>query len=358
MVGAEETGNETYIKGIVDGFTAGSEDLDVVVYHIGSPWMPDGARVHFRKLSTGNPLVRLGAELPVRSLRDNLDVLHMTYASPIWSAAPLVVTVHDISYATNPEWFSPRDVRVLSTVVPWSIRKAAQVITVSESARRLIVEHYGVPEDKITAIPNGPGPAATAIDEGEARKVLDGLGLRLERPYLLAVGNLQPRKNLVRLFEAFRTVAEGMHHEVDLVVVGPERFRAAEVLKAASGSLRDRIHFTGYISDRQLAACYRCSIAFVFPSLYEGFGLPVLEAMAHGIPVACSDVEALREVSGDAAILFNPTSIDDIAQVLDKLLRDASLRQRLSSAGPLRAAAFTWEKSARHTIEVYRKARR
>lgn len=357
MVGGQETGNETYIKGLVHGLEAVGDDLELILYYAGSPWARAGPGVHFEKLVTANPFVRLGIELPLRSRRQRLDVLHMTYATPVWSAAPLVVTVHDICYATHPEWFSPRDVRMLSTVVPRSIRMAAHVITVSESARRQIIETYRVPEAKISAIPNGLGPGAEPIAKDEARSELAALGLRLERPVVLAVGNLQPRKNLVRLIQAFRTLVESHHQEVDLVIVGPRRYRAEEVLQAAAGAATDRIHFTGYVSDRQLAACYSCSTAFVFPSLYEGFGLPALEAMAHGVPVACSDVDALREVCGESAFLFDPLSVESIGDAIDKVLTDSDLRQRLSKAGTARASQFSWEKSAQFTLEVYRKAR-
>jgi glycosyltransferase involved in cell wall biosynthesis len=356
MVGAEETGNETYIKGLVEGFKARADDLELLVFYAHSQWTPATAHLNFEKLLTANPLVRLGVELPWRSIRERLDVLHMTYAAPAWSAAPLVVTVHDICYTTHPEWFSARDLRVLSAVVPMAVRKAAHVITVSQSARDQIIERYGVAEDRISAIPNGPGPAARPIDEEEAHAELGALGLSRKRPYLLAVGNLQPRKNLIRLLKAFQTVAHG--HDIDLVVVGPKRYRAAETFQAAAGSAQDRIHFTGYVTDRQLAACYRCSTAFVFPSLYEGFGIPAIEAMTHGIPVVCSDVDALREVCGDAALMFDPTSIDGIAHAIEVIIDDADLRRRLTAAGIARAALFNWEKSARLTLEVYRKAAR
>jgi glycosyltransferase involved in cell wall biosynthesis len=356
MVGGEETGNESYVRGLVDGLGAVGEELELLVYYVRSPWTTANARARFEKLATENPLVRLGVELPLRTVRERLDVLHMTYASPAWSAAPVVVTVHDICYATNPEWFSPRDVRVLSTMVPRSIRKSAHVITVSESARRQIMETYRVPEGKISAIPNGPGPGAAPISEDDARKELAALGLDVSRPYLLAVGNLQPRKNLVRLIEAFRILIESKRHDIDLVVVGPQRYRAADVLQAAAGPIAERIRFTGYATDRQLAACYRCSTAFVFPSLYEGFGLPALEAMAHGTPVASSDVDALREVCGDAAVMFDPRSTESIANAMALILDDADLRRRLSAAGLARAALFSWEKSARLTLDVYRKA--
>jgi glycosyltransferase involved in cell wall biosynthesis len=317
--------------------------------------MAPSPSIQFTRLITGNPLVRLGAELPARSLTQRLDVLHMTYGAPVWSAAPIVLTVHDICYATNPEWFSPRDLRVLSTVVPRSIRMAAHVITDSDSARGEIIHQYHVPEEKISSIPIGAGTGAAPITLEEARLELAALDLNLERPYLLTVGNLQPRKNLVRLVGAFNRLGRG-GHDIDLVIVGPRHFRAEEVFQAVQPASA-RIHLTGYVTDRQLAAFYRCSTAFVLPSLYEGFGLPVLEAMAHGVPVACSNAGALPEVAGDAAVLFDPLSIDTIVAAVSSILGDAGLRERLSRAGKERAAQFSWKRTAELTLNVYEKAR-
>lgn len=356
MVGAQETGNETYVTGLVDGLRAHSEDLDVIVYNVGSPWTAPYPHLRFQQLLTGNPYVRLGIELPLRSFLHGLDVLHMSYVAPIWSAAPIVLTVHDICYITNPEWFSPRDLRVASTMVPRSIRKAAHVITDSQSARHQIIEHYRVPEDNISAIPIAPGPGAEPVTHDDAVRELATLNFDLQRPYLLAVGNVQPRKNLVRLVAAFGELVGSRGHDFDLVIVGPPRFRAKEIIQAA-GPVSERVHFTGYVTDRQLAAWYRCSSVFVFPSLYEGFGLPVLEAMAHGIPVACSNAGALPEVCGDAALLFNPLSIDSMVAAVDSILGDTALRQRLSHAGMARAAEFSWNRCAELTLAAYEKAR-
>jgi glycosyltransferase involved in cell wall biosynthesis len=357
MVGGQETGNESYIKGIVGGLSVLAADqsrgLEIVVFNVGQPWTAAGENIKFQRLLTANPLVRLGIELPLRSAGRRLDLLHMTYAAPLWSAAPLVLTVHDICYATNPEWFSTRDLRVLSAMVPRSIRKAAHVITVSQDARNQIIDRYRVPEAKITAIHNGPGASAEPITQEDARTELVGLGLNLDRPYLLAVGNLQPRKNLARLLEAFGELVTHHGHDLELVLVGPQRYRAQEIITAA-GPIADRVHFTGYLTDRQLAACYRCSTAFVLPSLYEGFGLPAIEAMAHGVPVACSGAGALPEVCGDAAIMFNPQSVPAIVEAVERILKDAELRQKLSLAGPARAAMFSWNKAAELTLGVYR----
>src|SRR5207249_10585338 len=284
-----------------------------------------------RTLLSTSPWIRLGIDLPARSWRDQVDVLHVTYTAPLWSSCPIVITVHDISFATNPEWFSERDRRVLSTAVPWSMNRAARVITVSDLCRRQIIEHFGVGSDRVVRIYNGPGPAAQRVGAAEARIAVAELGVDPTRRYILAVGNLQPRKNLVRLVRAFKQIAARCP-EVDLVVVGAERYRGAEVL-AAGGDAEGRIRFTGYVTDHQLAACYELASLFAFPSLFEGFGIPPIEAMAHEVPVACSNAGALSEVCGDAVAYFDPLDDGSIADVLLRALLDEDLRQRLIAKG-------------------------
>jgi glycosyltransferase involved in cell wall biosynthesis len=354
MVGRQETGNETYIKGLVEGLKTTSDGAEVIVFNVGRPWTSPSPRIRFRRLLTGNPLVRLGVELPIRSIIDRLDLLHVTYSAPAYCAAPIVLTVHDICFTTNPEWFSARDLRVLSAMVPRSIRNASHVVTVSEDARRRIMETYDVAESRISAIPNGPGGAAEAISLDAAKRELAAAHLEPPRPYLLTVGNLQPRKNLVRLIQAFQLLVENRHHDIDLVVVGPKRYRGQEAIDTAP-AVRGRVHFTGYLSDRLLAAAYTCATLFVLPSLYEGFGLPAIEAMAHGIPVAASHAGSLPEVCGDAALFFDPYSAEAIADALDRLLVDSELRLKLSRVAIIRAQAFDWRKTAEQTMEVYRK---
>src|SRR5438552_8437478 len=225
MVGRQETGNETYIKGLVGGLMEVKPDLEAVVFHVDGPWAADRPPVRFARLITASPYLRLGLDLPARSVTQRLDVLHMTYAAPVWSSAPIVLTVHDICYATHPECFSERDLRLLNAVIPRSIRQAAHVITDSNSARQEIIGRYGVPEAKISAIPIGPGAGASPISTEEARAALLALGLSPAKPYLLAVGNLQPRKNLERLIQAFQVLVRDRGHDIDLVIVGPKRFR-------------------------------------------------------------------------------------------------------------------------------------
>jgi glycosyltransferase involved in cell wall biosynthesis len=354
MVGGRETGNETYVRGLVDGFAALEENLDLSVFHVGQPWRTEGRQIRFHRLRTASPWLRLTADLPLRSITDRLDVLHTTYTMPIWTRCSNVVTVHDICYATHPEWFSTRDLRVLNRAVPWSIRRAARVITVSELCRTEIIDHYGVDPEKVVRIYNGPGAGANPIGDAEARAELAGIGIDASRPYLLAVGNLQPRKNLVRLIAAFRQLAAA-GAEVDLLIVGPEHHGARQVLDAAREA-STRVRFTGYLNDVQLAACYRLATVFVFPSLFEGFGLPLIEAMSHGVPVACSRAGAMPEVCGDAVEYFDPLDVDSIAAALDRLLNDHGRCAELVEAGLAQCRRYSWAQAARETFTVYRES--
>ena len=353
MVGSHETGNETYVLGLIDGFTA-TKDVELFVYHAGH--MPNVASqsVHLRRLRGTSSWSRLTLDLPVRTWRDATDVVHTTYTAPLWSSCPVILTVHDISYASHPDWFSPRDLGVLSRAVPWSIKRAARVITVSDLCRREIIERYAVPEAKVVRIYNAAGPAARTIAPEVARIEVAALGIDPSQPYVLAVGNLQPRKNLVRLIDAFRMLIRD-NIEVNLVLVGPEHFRS-ELVTAAASDLAGRVHFTDYVSHGQLASLYACARVFAFPSLYEGFGIPALEAMAHGTPVACARAGALPEVCGDAAAYFDPTDINSIAATVKGVMNDGALRERLARAGRIRQSQFTWERAAEETLAVYRDA--
>jgi len=171
---------------------------------------------------------------------------------------------------------------------------------------------------------------------------------------ILFIGDIvgRPGRQLVKIGLG----ALASRHDIDLVIVGPRHYRAEDAVSAAA-SVSERVHFTGYVSDRQLAACYRCSTVFVFPSLYEGFGLPAIEAMSHGVPIACSNAGSLPEVCSEAALLFDPLSTEAITTAVDSLLRDSALRDRLSAAGRARANEFSWTATADQTVRVYEKVR-
>jgi glycosyltransferase involved in cell wall biosynthesis len=236
------------------------------------------------------------------------------------------------------------------------VERAARILTGTEFSRRSILKVYGdLDEDKVVVVPNAAGPAFRPLPrEAAAPHVAKRFGI--SAPFVLAVGDLQPRKNHIGLIRAFsRLVRAHPQLRHNLVLAGKETWFANRVRDAARESgVADRIQFTGFVSDGELQHLYNACDLFVFPSFYEGFGLPALEAMACGRAVACSNVTALPEVVDGAAILFDPYSTDEMIRAMADLLLDAALRSRMERLGSQRAAHFSWQKTADLTLDVFR----
>ena len=264
-----------------------------------------------------------------------------------------MTTVHDVIYKRLPETHGGVLARGLALLVPLAARRSARVIAVSEATKADLVNELGVSAEKIDVVYEGPGmeePAKPA-HEADVRRAL-GLG---DAPVVLSVSARRPHKNLERLIDAFAQVTRD--HAATLVLPGyPTRFSASLEERAAAAGIADRVRFTGWLDDRALDALYRMAACFVFPSLAEGFGLPVLEAMQRGAPVACSSVAPLTEIAGDAACYFDPLDTTSIAAAVSALLTDAALAERLAADGPRRAAEFSWERCAAETLDVYDRA--
>jgi glycosyltransferase involved in cell wall biosynthesis len=280
-------------------------------------------------------------------LLDDLDLVHATSAAvPPTRGRPLVATVHDLAFRHYPEAYPAAGRRYHERSARIVADEAARVLVPSEATARDLAELYGVDRGRVTITPLGaevpPDP-----DRAGAERLLHDLGVR--GPFLLAVGTLEPRKNLPRLLDAFGEAAGelGGHW---LVVVGPVGWGPR--LRPTWDSVR--VKLAGPVGDRLLHALYQAADGLAYPSLYEGFGLPVLEAMANGTPVLTSDRSSLPEVAGDAALLVDPTDRAAIAAGLVRLAGDSALRRRLVEAGRRRAAAFTWRATAAATWSTYR----
>ena len=264
---------------------------------------------------------------------------------PLWRA-PGVITVHDLSYRFFPDSYPASLRRYLERVVPHSIGRARLILADSASTQRDLAAEYNTDTKRISVLHGGVDPAFRPVESGAARAaVLRRYGIA--SPYFLSVGTIQPRKNLRRVIAALRTVsaAELPHY---LVHVGRPGWLYAPILAAPQEyGVAERVRFlTEVDSDEELAALYSGATAFVFPSLYEGFGLPALEAMACGTPVITGNTSSLPEVAGGAALLVDPTDVDAIGAALVTLATDESRRERLSASGRERAAEFTWERAA------------
>jgi glycosyltransferase involved in cell wall biosynthesis len=360
MVGEQETGNETYMVNLIRGLASVDHHTSYLLY---SPY-PDALRMcgslpaNFatRRIWPAPSPLRIPLGLPARVIADAVDILHVTYVAPPVTFARVVATVHDISYLLYPHTFSLRDKVILGTLVPVTLARAKMIITVSESSRQDIVRHYGTTAEKIAVVYQSISAAfhrlsdTTRIAAARARFAID-------RPYILAVGNLQPRKNLPRLIQAYARLRQTGTYHGRLVLVGRSKWRESKVYQAIRAlGLADEVILTGYILEDELVALYNGADAFVYPSLYEGFGLPPLEAMACGCPVVTGNTSSLPEVVGDAGIMVAPTSVDALAAAIAQITRDLNLRDVLVERGQRRAALFTAEAAARATFQVYRRA--
>jgi glycosyltransferase involved in cell wall biosynthesis len=363
------TGDRTYWRGLIGGLAAVDAENEYVLYlknpMEGEP-PPVGPNFRWRTLpAPENDALWMLRTFPKALAEDRVDVAHTQYNVPLLGCpCPVVTTVHDVTFALFPELFLPRDRWTLNTLVPWSLRRAARVIADSESTRRDILRLYrrAVPPDKVHAIllaadplfrpPEGGQESARAL----ANEMLDLGG----RPYVLAVGVMQPRKNLGLLLDAFARVKGGASPPPHrLVIAGKRGWKNEELdrhLAALPLGVRAEIVFPGYVADADLPMLYGGADALCYPSLYEGFGLPPLEAMACGCPVLCSDTSSLPEVVGDAGVPLPPDDVSAWTDALRGLLADAAARERLRTLGPARAALFPWEKTARETLRVYEKA--
>ena len=288
----------------------------------------------------------------VRSAR--VDLLHNLFTTaPVSAGTPQVTTIHDVIYKRLPETHRGLLARGLGLLVPLAARCSDRVIAISEATKRDLVEALGVPPAKIDVVYEGPGIPEQS-HPAEASEVRESVGLR-DEPLVLTFSAKRPHKNLERLIDAFARVrrAEGA---VLLLPGYPTPFEAALEERAASAGVADRVRFTGWLDDRAVDGLYRTAACFVFPSLAEGFGLPVLEAMLRGTPVACSGVGPLPEVAGAGARYFDPLDTDAIAAAISELLAGGDEVARLVEEGRRRAATFTWARCAEGTLDVYDRA--
>jgi glycosyltransferase involved in cell wall biosynthesis len=361
-VGAGLAGNESYIANLIEALaaidTANRYTLYVTRREAVERFSGRWPHVAVRMTLPHTPLVRIPLTLSAELRRRPVDLLHVQYTAPPLAPCAVVATIHDLSFEHLPETFNRRSRAQLRLTVRRTARLAHQVITPSDYSRRDLLETYHLPRERVHVTPLAAAPCfAPARDAEQRRRTKELYGIKGE--YILAVGSIQPRKNLVRLIEAYRDLrtARPQAKLPQLVLVGKRGWLYGETLDAVNRhSLGGDIRFTGYARETDLPSLYTDALCFVYPSYFEGFGLPVLEAMACGAPVVAGNRTSLPEVVGDAGLLFDPFDVSALTAALARMIDDAKLRRALGSAGLERTRLFNWRETARLTLEVYERA--
>jgi len=289
--------------------------------------------------------------LPLHLLRNSFDLFHGTnYEIPFWSRRPTVVTIHDLSILSQSEVHEQRLVRRARKRLPWMAKRASKIITPSNSVKTEVCEGFGIQPDKVAVTPEAPRPV---FKRREDRELLRRLGI--EGDFILFVGTIEPRKNLRRLVEAFDQMLRNTSLSPTLVIAGGQGWMMDDFVSFIKRTgVEDRVRLTGYLGDEELCGLYSTCAAFIYPSLYEGFGLPPLEAMACGAPVITSRTPALVETVGSAARLVDPKNVDDIARAMAEMLSDKKAREHYAELGTAHVKKYSWEQTALKTLEVYR----
>ena len=332
VLGRRRTGDETYVAALLTELADAPEEIVAVTRR--PDLVPEG--VHAVELPARSQLTRMTWGLPRALKQLRPDVAHFLYAIPPGYRGPSVLTVHDLSFEHLPDVMGLRDRLLFKTQVPRSARRAGRVLTGSEWTKRDLLERYGLPEERVVVTPYGVDPRFGPD------------GPRADGHYALFVGAIQPRKDPLSAVEALALV----NSNLQLKLIGPEKLGGDRVRAAVERlGLQERVEWRGHVDLDELASLYRGAAVLVFPSRYEGFGLPVVEAMASGTPVVATTAGAIPEVAGDAAVLVEPEDPVALAGGIERALAD---RVRLVAAGLERSRRYSWAETARQTLEVYR----
>lgn len=350
-----KTGDRTVALGLITGLAELEADLQLaLVSHEPLPLglVPDRPHVtpHVYPHPKGYRWMLQAFPRALRELKADVGLIH--YMAPFSTPCPLVTIIHDTVWKTLPQTFPRKDRLILNTFLPGTIRRAAAIATVSEFSRTEILRYYPQAAGKTHVVPNAVSGVYHPIDDAAVRELVRRK-YHLPERFILSVGVLQPRKNVERLIRAYGALDPKLRERYALVITGKQGW-LADNLPEVAAEVGEGIVFTGYVEDEALPVLYSLADCFAYPSLYEGFGLPPLEAMACGTPVVASAIPPLQEVTQGAALLVDPTDTGAIAGALERVLTDAALAADLRARGLERAAQFSWKESAMRMLEVLR----
>jgi glycosyltransferase involved in cell wall biosynthesis len=361
-VGAQLAGNETYAVNLIEAL-AQIDQTNLYTLYVTKPAAIDRfanrwPNFKVRQTLPHTPLVRIPLTLSAELRRHPVDVLHVQFTAPPFAPCPVVTTIHDLSFEHLPETFKRRSRAQLRLTVRRTARKAALILTLSAFSRRDIIETYAVDPDRVI-VTSAAAPAhfKPVASETELKASRDRYGIRAN--YLLSLGSIQPRKNLTRLIEAFQWLRTARPDDElpQLVLAGKRGWLDDQVFRAArQNALNESVKFIGYVPDADLPALYSGAQCFVYPSYFEGFGLPVLEAMQCGAPVIAGNQTSLPEVAGAAALLVDPFDTRALSAAIARVIDHPDYRAELRVKGLKRAAEFSWIETARLTLKAYEHA--
>lgn len=351
-------GNCTYIRNFLTALAAIDKDNEYILYAINDNhnfYQKFHAKNNFsiRKLPLKNPIIRIPFSLAKKTFTDSLDILHVQFIAPPIFKGKLISTIHDLCFLHFPQTFSKFEAFRSKIMIKNTARHSDKIITGSSNSKNDIINHYNIQADKIEVIPYGISPRFSPEKDAKiTQKALNKY--QIKRPYVLSVGRLNPRKNLITLIKAFSSVKNSSTIPHQLVIAGKKDYRTHDITNfIRKNRLSKHIIFPGFIPDKDLPYIYSQADLFVYISLYEGVGLPVLEAMKSGVPVLTSNNSSLSEIIGDAGITVPPLDSKQIARALINLLNNPELRSKCRQKGLERANKLNWEETASHTLAVY-----
>ena len=363
MIGKKRTGDEAVFFNLVKNLAEMDNSNQYFLFSDRDPKEDKDLQTEIKKLNLTNNFEIVFIKktnrfcwnfwyLPAYLKKNPVDVFHTQYIAPFWlpKNVKLVLTIHDISFNYFPEYIKKSDLFFLKTLIPRSIKRADKIITVSESEKKNIIDFYKIPPEKVACAPNGVdferfSRAYSTEEKEDTRKKYT-----LPEKFLLYIGTLQPRKNIPAVIEALKDL------DMPLVLAGNRKARnfdkkIDEVIE--KNNLADKVIFPGWIDEDDKPALLQMAACFVFPSLYEGFGIPVIEVMAAGTPVVCSDIPVLREIGQEAALFCEAKNSKDFAEKIHSVLTDENLQNNLIEKGKKIAQNFTWQKTAEKTLKTY-----
>ena len=352
--GFRAAGIHQYIKGVLNHLPP-VEGVDYRVFtgRGGEAQLADSLNAQSSRFPTEKPLVRIGWEQtawPVLNARNSIDLAHsMAFVTPVLGSVPNVVTVYDLSFVHYPERYSRFKREYLTRMTKRSVRVAEQVVCISEDGKRDVHEQFNIPLERIEVVVPGVSEAYGVMDEAVIQRFLKKEAQ--DKPYILHLGTLQPRKNIPTLIDAFSQLSD---FDGDLVFIGGKGWMYEEIFgKVRDLGLEERVRFVGYAPDEEIPLWYNGADALVLASVSEGFGMPIAEAMACGTPVIGSNVSSIPEVVGDAGLLFDPHDSEELAECLRKVLNNPTQQNEMRKRGVEQARKFRWIQSGQKMAAIY-----